>query len=111
MENGDRKMKNEPLGDYYDYKKTMQPERPWLVDWHQRFVYRHTNALRSGTGMYSGDPEMAAARSKILPTNRNPIILSLLTAIPQTISTDARRHPVYGRDHYFIDARQPSRLL
>jgi len=57
-------MHNEPSGDYYDYTRTMQPERPWLVDWHQRFVYRHINALRGGTGMYSGDPEMAAARPR-----------------------------------------------
>lgn len=55
-------MPTEISGDYYDYKQTMQPERPWLVDWHQRFVYRHSNAQRGGTGMYSGDPEMAAAR-------------------------------------------------
>jgi hypothetical protein len=55
-------MNHDPSGDYYDYKQTMQPERPWMVDWHQRFVYRHTNALRGGTGMVSGDPEMAAAR-------------------------------------------------
>ena len=55
-------MASEPSGDYYDYKNTMEPERPWNVDWHQRFVYRHMNALRSGTGMYSGDPAMASAR-------------------------------------------------
>ena len=55
-------MTQETSGEYYDYKKTMQPERPWHVDWHQRFVYRHMSALRSGTGMYSGDPEMAAKR-------------------------------------------------
>ena len=24
-------MNNEPSGDYYDYTKTMQPERPWLL--------------------------------------------------------------------------------
>lgn len=55
---------NEPSGDYYDYRKTMRPERPWIVDWHQRFVYRHMNALRSGTGMHSADPAMAAARPR-----------------------------------------------
>ena len=32
-------MGKEYSGEYYDYKKTMQPERPWVVDWHQRFVY------------------------------------------------------------------------
>ena len=58
------KMTNELSGEYYDYKKTMQPERPWLVDWHQYFVYRHHNASRGGTGTYSGDPKMAAARPK-----------------------------------------------
>lgn len=57
-------MQSEPSGDYYDYQKTMQPERPWRVEWHQRFVYRHMNALRGGTGLYSGDPEMAAARPR-----------------------------------------------
>ena len=56
-------MTKEQSGDYYDYKKTMQPEQPWNVDWHQRFVYRHMNATRGGTGMYSGDPEMAATRT------------------------------------------------
>ena len=55
-------MSQDLSGDYYDYKKTMVPERPWLVDWHQRFVYRHSNARRGGTGLYSGDPKMAAAR-------------------------------------------------
>lgn len=57
-------MDNERSGEYYDYTKTMAPEQPWLVDWHQRFVYRHINALRGGTGLYSGDPEMAAARPR-----------------------------------------------
>ena len=59
--------KTEPSGEYYDYRQTMQPERPWRVNWHQRFVYRHMNARRGGTGMVSGDPEMAAARP---PENR-----------------------------------------
>lgn len=53
---------HEPSDNYYDYTKTMKPERPWHVEWHQRFVYRHLNALRGGTGMYSGDPKMAAKR-------------------------------------------------
>lgn len=55
-------MQRELSGEYYDYKKTMQPERPWRVDWHQRFVYRHICAHRGGTGFTSGDPTMAAAR-------------------------------------------------
>ncbi|MDX1682114.1 MAG: endo-alpha-N-acetylgalactosaminidase family protein, partial [Phycisphaeraceae bacterium] len=55
-------MSNEPSGDYYDYTKTMQPERPWLVEWHQKYVYRIMHARRGGTGTCSADPEMAAAR-------------------------------------------------
>jgi hypothetical protein len=55
-------LQNEPSGEFYNYKKTMKPERPWVVDWHQHFVYRHMNALRSGTGFHSGDHEMASAR-------------------------------------------------
>jgi len=60
-------MKNEPSGDYYDYTKTMQPERPWLVPWHQKYVYRIMHAVRGGTGTRSADPDMAAARP---PGNR-----------------------------------------
>jgi len=52
----------EPSGDYYDYTQTMQPENPWRVDWHQKYVWRIMHARRGGTGTYSGDPEMAAKR-------------------------------------------------
>ena len=52
----------EPSGDYYDYTKTMQPERPWFLDWHRKYVWRIMHAKRGGTGTYSGDPAMAAAR-------------------------------------------------
>ncbi len=55
-------MTNEPSGDYYDYTKTMQPERPWLVDWHQRFVYRIMHALRGGLGKKTANAEMTAKR-------------------------------------------------
>jgi hypothetical protein len=60
-------MKKEQSGDYYDYTKTMKPEKPWLVKWHQKYVYRIMHAMRGGTGTYSADPEMAAARP---PGNR-----------------------------------------
>ena len=43
-------MSSEPSGDYYDYTKTMKPERPWLVQWHQSLVYRIMHALRGGDG-------------------------------------------------------------
>ena len=55
-------MKDEPAGDYYDYTKTMEPERPWLLPWHQKYVYRIMHARRGGTGTYSADPVMAAGR-------------------------------------------------
>ena len=55
-------MQNEPSGDYYDYTKTMKPERPWLLEWHQKYVYRIMHAVRGGTGTESADPEMAANR-------------------------------------------------
>jgi hypothetical protein len=60
-------MQNEPSGDYYDYTKTMKPERPWLVPWHQKYVYRIMHAMRGGTGTRSADPVMAAGRP---PGNR-----------------------------------------
>jgi hypothetical protein len=31
-------MKNEPSGEYYDWKKTGKPERPWLLPYHQTLV-------------------------------------------------------------------------
>jgi len=55
-------MNNEPPGDYYDYTETMQPERPWMLPWHQKYVYRIMHAKRGGTGTYSADPAMAAGR-------------------------------------------------
>lgn len=60
-------MQNEPSGDYYDYTKTMKPERPYMLPWHQKYVYRIMHATRGGTGTYSADPEMAAGRP---PENR-----------------------------------------
>jgi len=57
----------EPSGDYYDYTKTMKPERPWLLPWHQKYVYRIMHATRGGTGTRSADPVMAAGRP---PGNR-----------------------------------------
>jgi len=53
---------SEPSGDYYDYTKTMKPERPWLVDWHQRFVYRIMLGMRGGFGDKTAAPEIMAER-------------------------------------------------
>ncbi len=55
-------MRTEPSGDFYDYTKTMQPERPWLVDWHQRFVYRIMHAMRGGLGTKTANPKVTARR-------------------------------------------------
>lgn len=55
-------MQSEPSGDYYDYTRTMQPERPWLIPWHQKYVYRIMHAMRGGLGTKSADPALAAAR-------------------------------------------------
>ena len=43
-------MNNEPSGEYYDYTKTMKPERPWLVDYHQSLVYKTMNAYKDSDG-------------------------------------------------------------
>ena len=55
-------MQSEPSGDYYDYTKTMKPERPWLVEWHQRYVYRIMHAERGGDGTSGGNPELTESR-------------------------------------------------
>lgn len=55
-------MNNEPSGEYYDYTKTMKPERPWLLPWHQKYVYRIMHAKRGGLGAKTGDPELMASR-------------------------------------------------
>jgi len=43
-------MNNEPSGEYYDYTKTMEPERPWLLPYHQSLVYLIMLATRDGGG-------------------------------------------------------------
>jgi hypothetical protein len=43
-------MENEPSGEYYDYTKTMKPERPWLLPYHQSLVYLIMNCTRDGQG-------------------------------------------------------------
>ncbi len=43
-------MRDEPSGEYYDYTKTMQPERPWRLPYHQSLVYLMMLATRDGTG-------------------------------------------------------------
>ncbi len=43
-------MTNEPSGEYYDYTKTMKPERPWLLPYHQSLVYLIMLATRDGSG-------------------------------------------------------------
>lgn len=43
-------MNNEPSGEYYDYTKTMKPERPWLVKYHQSLVYKTMNANKDEKG-------------------------------------------------------------
>jgi len=44
------RMSNEPSGEYYDYTRTMQPERPWLLPYHQSLVYLIMLATRDGSG-------------------------------------------------------------
>ena len=41
---------SEPSGEAYDYAKTMQPERPWLLPYHQSLVYLIMLATRDGAG-------------------------------------------------------------
>ncbi len=40
----------DPSGAVYDYKQTMQPERPWRLPYHQSLVYLIMLATRDGTG-------------------------------------------------------------
>lgn len=43
-------MKKDPSGEYYDYTKTMKPERPWLIQYHQSLVYKTMNANKDEVG-------------------------------------------------------------
>lgn len=43
-------MLDEQSGEYYDYTKTMKPERPWLVPYHQSLVYKTMNANKDAAG-------------------------------------------------------------
>ena len=42
-------MKNEPSGEYYDWKKTGRPERPWLLPYHQTVVMKLFLAYKRDT--------------------------------------------------------------
>jgi len=41
---------NEPSGEYYDYTKTMKPERPWMLPYHQSLVFLTMTCTRGGDG-------------------------------------------------------------
>ncbi len=43
-------MSKEPSGEYYDYTKTMKPERPWMLPYHQSLVYLTMCCTRGGDG-------------------------------------------------------------
>lgn len=43
-------MTKEPSGEYYDYTKTMKPERPWMLPYHQSLVYLTMICTRGGDG-------------------------------------------------------------
>jgi len=43
-------MSNEPSGEYFDYTKTMKPERPWMANYHQSLVYKIMNAYKDSKG-------------------------------------------------------------
>ncbi|MBT3295739.1 MAG: hypothetical protein HN919_08035 [Verrucomicrobia bacterium] len=43
-------MNNGPSGDYYDYTKTMQPERPYILPYHQSLVFLTMTCTRGGDG-------------------------------------------------------------
>jgi hypothetical protein len=43
-------MQNEPSGEYYDYTKTMKPERPWMLPYHQSLVFLTMTCTRGGDG-------------------------------------------------------------
>ena len=43
-------MRKEPSGEYYDYTKTMKPERPWMLPYHQSLVYLTMVCTRGGDG-------------------------------------------------------------
>ncbi len=53
---------NEPSDECYDYTKTMQPERPWLLSSDQKYVYRIMHVRRGGPGTCSADPDMERER-------------------------------------------------
>jgi len=43
-------MSSEPSGEYYDYTKTMRPERPYMLPYHQSLVYLTMTCTRGGDG-------------------------------------------------------------
>lgn len=89
-------MVREPSGDYYDYTKTMRPERPWLLPYHQSLVYLIMLATRGGDG---GMDKLYLTFEQALDAIRK--VRNLTCGIPQIIYLIGWHHE--GHDSKYPD--------
>ena len=97
-------MHSEPSGEYYDYTKTMQPERPWLLPYHQSLVYLMMLATRDGTGKLD---KLYLTFEQALDAIRK--VHNLTCGIPQIIYLIGWHHE--GHDSKYPDWSEVNRHL
>jgi hypothetical protein len=97
-------MRTEPSGDYYDYTKTMRPERPWLLPYHQSLVYLIMLATRDGTGKMD---KLYLTFEQALDAIRK--VHNLTCGIPQIIYLVGWHHE--GHDSKYPDWSEVNRHL
>ncbi len=89
-------MQTEPSGEYYDYTKTMQPERPWLLPYHQSLVYLIMAATRDGSGKLD---KLYLTFEETLEVIRK--VYNLTSGIPQVVYLIGWHHE--GHDSKYPD--------
>jgi hypothetical protein len=97
-------MSNEPSGEYYDYTKTMKPERPFLLPYDQSLTYLMMICTRDGEGkldkLYRTFEDTLAAVRKVS---------ELTCGIPQIIYLVGWHHE--GHDSKYPDWSEVNRHL
>ncbi len=97
-------MNPEPSGEYYDYTKTMKPERPWLLPYHQSLVYLMMLATRGGDGKMD---KLYLTFEQALDAIRK--IHNLTCGIPQIVYLIGWHHE--GHDSKYPDWSEVNRHL
>ena len=97
-------LSRDPSGEYYDYTKTMRPERPWLLPYHQSLVYLIMLATRGGDGRMD---KLCLTFEQALDAIRK--VHNLTCGIPQIVYLIGWHHE--GHDSKYPDWGEVNRHL